>query len=60
MNSYIERSAIGVLSRLYNVSCDYLLGASDCNLLDNKAVARELEEIEKRLGEIRRYLGAKS
>ena len=48
------------LANFFGVSCDYLLGASDCNLLDNKAVARELEEIEKRLGEIRRYLGAKS
>ncbi len=47
------------LARFFGVTCDYLLGMSDYNLTDSRAVVRELEEMERRLGEIRRFLGAR-
>ena len=45
------------LARFFGVTCDYLLGVSDVNLLDHRAVIGELEDIGRRLEEIRRYLG---
>ena len=45
------------LARFFGVTCDYLLGIGEGNLLNNKAVIRELDEIAARLAEIRRYLG---
>lgn len=45
------------LARFFGVTCDYLLGVSDCILTDHKAVAKELEKIEERLENIRRYFG---
>lgn len=44
------------LARFFGVSCDYLLGVSDSNLSDRRALLAELADIEKRLAEIRRYL----
>lgn len=44
------------LARFFGVTCDYLLGMSERNLLDHRAVVRELGEIRKRLEEIERYL----
>ena len=45
------------LARFFGVSCDYLLGVSERDLRDHRAVLRELADIQKRLEEIRRYLG---
>ncbi len=45
------------LARFFGVTCDYLLGASDVNLLDNRAIVKELVDIGKRLEEIQRHLG---
>ena len=45
------------LARFFGVSCDYLLGVSDVNLLDHRAVVRELGDIRQRLEAIEQYLG---
>lgn len=45
------------LARFFGVTCDYLLGVSEHNLLDHRTVIKELAEIRKRLAEIERYLG---
>ena len=45
------------LARFFGVSCDYLLGVSDSNLTDHRAVVKELNDIKRRLEEIQRYLG---
>ena len=44
------------LARFFEVSCDYLLGVSDLSLQGNKAILRELADIQHRLEEIQRYL----
>lgn len=44
------------LARFFGVSCDYLLGVSELNLQGNKAILRELADIQRRLEEIQRYL----
>ena len=46
------------LARFFGVTCDYLLGVSDSNFSDHKAVVKELDDIELRLEEIQRYLGS--
>ena len=45
------------LSRFFEVSCDYLLGVSEQNLRTGKEVAKELQDIRKRLEGIERYFG---
>ena len=45
------------LARFFGVTCDYLLGVSRGNLMDNRAMAAELDEIAARLEDVRRYLG---
>ena len=45
------------LARFFGVTCDYLLGVSQTNLLDHRAAVKELDDITTRLEEIRRYLG---
>ena len=45
------------LARFFEVSCDYLLGVSESNLIDRKALVRELADIRRRLEEIQKYLG---
>ena len=44
------------LARFFGVSCDYLLGISEQNLLNHQAVIKELSDIRRRLEEIQRYL----
>ena len=46
------------LARFFGVTCDYLLGVSDSNFSDHKAVVKELDDIKLRLEEIQRYLGS--
>lgn len=45
------------LARFFGVTCDYLLGVSQGNLLNHRAVVKQLDEVAVRLDEIRRYLG---
>ena len=44
------------LASFFGVSCDYLLGVSELNLPGNKAISKELMDIQRRLEEIQRYL----
>ena len=45
------------LASFFGVTCDYLLGVSNVNLMDHRAVIRELGDIKQRLEEIQKYLG---
>ena len=45
------------LAKFFGVTCDYLLGVSNINLLDHRAVIKELDDIKGRLEEIQKYLG---
>ena len=45
------------LASFFGVTCDYLLGVSNVNLMDHRAVIRELSDIKQRLEEIQKYLG---
>ena len=47
------------LAHFFGVSCDYLLGVSDSNLLGEREIVRELTDIQKRLAEIQRALSQK-
>ena len=47
--------AIIKLAEFFGVTCDYLLGVSDTNLFSDKEILAELEQIEKRLNNIKRY-----
>ncbi len=45
------------LAKYFGVTCDYLLGVSNMNFLDHRAVIKELGDITRRLEEIQKYLG---
>ena len=45
------------LANFFGVTCDYLLGVSNVNLMDHRAVIKELGDIKQRLEEIQKYLG---
>ena len=45
------------LANFFGVTCDYLLGVSNVNLMDHRAVITELGDIKQRLEEIQKYLG---
>lgn len=45
------------LAKFFGVTCDYLLGVSDVNFLDYRAVVKELDDIKERLEEIQKFLG---
>lgn len=47
--------AIIKLAEFFGVTCDYLLGVSDTNFSTAKEVISELEQIEKRIDNIKRY-----
>ena len=47
------------LARFFGVTCDYLLGVSDSNLLGEREIVRELADIQKRLAEIQHALSKK-
>ncbi|MBQ3490539.1 MAG: helix-turn-helix domain-containing protein [Clostridia bacterium] len=44
------------LAEFFDVTCDYLLGVTDINLKNAKAVLKEISEIEKRIETLRKYL----
>ena len=45
------------LASFFGVTCDYLLGVSNVNFMDHRAVIKELGDIKQRLDEIQKYLG---
>ena len=47
------------LAEFYGVSCDYLLGVSDYNVLDMKDIADELKKISTRLDALQKYISGK-
>ena len=51
-----DSAVIVRLAEFFGVSCDYLLGVADVNITGNKAVLRELGDIQRRLDAIVRYL----
>ena len=44
------------LAAFFGVSCDYLLGVADISIAGNKAILRELADIQRRLETIKKYL----
>ncbi len=48
--------AIIKLAEFFGVTCDYLLGVSERNLLNADEVLNEIDDIKKRLEDIKKYL----
>ena len=51
--------AIVKLASFFGVTCDYLLGVSDVNFANTDAVLKEIDDIQKRLDEVKKYLHTK-
>ena len=51
--------AILKLADFFGVTTDYLLGYSDNNYRDMRAIVEELEGIEKKIGDIKKYLSSR-
>lgn len=51
--------AIIKLANFYGVSCDYLLGVTDINIIGIKDIAAELDNISHRIEALRKYLSRK-
>ena len=51
--------AIIKLSQFYGVSCDYLLGVTEYNILDLKDFADELKKISARIDALQKYISRK-
>ena len=51
--------AIIKLAQFFGVTCDYLLGVSERSFKDESSVIEEIEDIEKRLQNIKKYLNKK-
>ena len=49
--------AIIALARYFGVTTDYLLGETQKNFRDKKAVLKSIEDMEKNLADIKRYIG---
>lgn len=48
--------AIIKLAEFFGVTCDYLLGVTERNLLNNDEVLKEIDDIKTRLDELKKYL----
>lgn len=48
--------AIIKLAEFFGVTCDYLLGITERNLLNADEVLNEIDDIKKRLDDIKKYL----
>ncbi len=48
--------AIIKLAEFFGVTCDYLLGVTERNLLNNDEVMKEIDDIKKQLDELKKYL----
>lgn len=51
--------AIIRLAEFFGVTSDYLLGIADRNFTDNESVAKELDEIRRRIESVQKYLSSK-
>ena len=51
--------AIIQLAKFYSVSCDYLLGLTDYNILDMKDLAEELKKLSARIDSLQKYISRK-
>lgn len=51
--------AIIQLAKFYGVSCDYLLGLTDYNILDMKDLAEELKKLSARIDSLQKYISRK-
>ena len=51
--------AIIKLAQFYGVSCDYLLGVTEYNILDLKDFADELKKISTRIDSLQKYISRK-
>ncbi len=50
--------AIIALSRFFGVTTDYLLGETQTNLRDKKAILKSLDDMERTLADIKRHIGS--
>lgn len=50
--------AIIALSRFFNVTTDYLLGETQTNFRDKRAILKSLEDLERTLYEFKQYIDA--
>ena len=50
--------AIIKLAEFFGVTCDYLLGVSNINIIGSDTITEELENIKKRLDNIQLFLSA--
>lgn len=48
--------AIIKLAEFFGVTCDYLLGVSERNLLNSDEVLKEIDDIKTRLDDLKKYL----
>lgn len=48
--------AIIKLAEFFGVTCDYLLGVSERNLLNSDEVLNEIDDIKKRLDDVKKYI----
>lgn len=48
--------AIIKLAEFFGVTCDYLLGVTERNLLNSDEVLKEIDDIKKRLDDIKKYI----
>ena len=51
--------AIIQLAKFYGVSCDYLLGLTDYNILDMNDLAEELKKLSARIDSLQKYISRK-
>jgi transcriptional regulator with XRE-family HTH domain len=51
--------AIIQLAKFYGVSCDYLLGLTDYNIIDMKDLAEELKKLSARIDSLQKYISRK-
>lgn len=48
--------AIIKLAEFFGVTCDYLLGVTERNLLNSDEVLNEIDDIKKRLDDVKKYI----
>ncbi len=48
--------AIIKLAEFFGVTCDYLLGVTERNLLNSDEALKEIDDIKKRLDDIKKYI----
>lgn len=48
--------SITKLAEFFGVTCDYLLGVTERNLINTNEISKEIDDIKKRLDDLKRYL----